>query len=78
MISDALLIAVAFNLTLLVISYYAGYRALLITSSIIWVIIDLLIYQELEDVLILAIIFMIAAAQTVLPLRGERSPLSRR
>lgn len=78
MISDALLIAVAFNLILLVISYYAGYRALLITSSIIWVIIDLLIYQELEDVLILAIIFMIAAAQTVLPLRGERSPLSRR
>ena len=75
MISDALIIAIVFNLILLAVSYLAGYRALLIASSIVWVVIGLFIYKEMEDILILAIIFLIAAAQSVIPLRGESPPL---
>ncbi len=78
MISETLILAIVFNLILLVVAYFAGYRALLIASSIVWVIIDVLIYQEIEDKLILAIIFLIAAGQSFLPLRGEASPFSRR
>lgn len=78
MISDALILAVAFNIILLLIAYFSGYRALLIASSIVWVIIDIFIYKEIEDKLVMAIIFLIAAGQSVLPLRGEVSPLSRR
>ena len=48
MISDALILAIAFNIILLIVAYFAGYRALLIASSIVWVVIDILIYQELE------------------------------
>lgn len=78
MISDALILAVAFNIILLLIAYFSGYRALLIASSIVWVIIDIFIYKEIEDKLVMAIIFLIAAGQSVLPLRGESSPLARR
>ena len=78
MISDTLVIAIAFNLILMVVAYFAGYRALMIASSVVWAIIDLMLYQELEDKLVLAIILLIAAGQVFLPLRGEDFPSSRR
>ena len=78
MISETLILACIFNVGLLLVAYFAGYRALLIASSIVWVVIDLLIYQELEDKLILAIIFLIAVGQAFLPMRGEYSPFSKR
>ena len=74
MISETLMLAVGFNILLLLVAYFSGYRALLIASSVVWVIIDILIYQELEDKLILAILFLVAAGQAFLPLKGEASP----
>lgn len=78
MISETLMLAVGFNILLLLVAYFSGYRALLIASSVVWVIIDILIYQELEDKLILGILFLVAAGQAFLPLKGEASPFSNR
>lgn len=77
MISDTLVLAIALNIILILIAYFSGYRAMMIVSSIVWIIIDLMIYQEIEDKLILAIIFLIAVGQVFLPMRGEISPLKR-
>lgn len=78
MISETLILACIFNVGLLLIAYFAGYRALMIASSIVWVVIDFLIYQEIEDKLVLSIIFLIAIGQAFLPMKGEYSPFSKR
>jgi len=71
MISEALMIAVGFNILFLLVAYFAGYRALMIANGIVWVIIGILIFEEMNDKLILAITFLVAAGSAVLPLRGE-------
>ena len=71
MISETLLLAVGFNIILLLIGYFSGYRAVMIVSSIVWAIIGLMIYDEIDSILILGIIIMIAIAQIFIPLKGE-------
>lgn len=72
MISDTLVIAIVFNIILMLVAYFSGYRGLMIASSIVWVIIALTTYQEIEDKLTLAIILLIAVGQVFLPTRAER------
>ena len=67
MISDGLIIAILLNLVVLAIAYLSGYKALMISSSIVWVIIGIFTYQEIEDKLILSILFLIAAGSAFLP-----------
>ena len=71
MFSEPLMIACVFNVLLLILAYVSGYRALMIATAIIWAIIGIFSYQEIEDKLVLSIIFLIAAGTAFLPVKGE-------
>lgn len=65
---EVLMLAVIFNVILLVIAYFVNSRAVVIISSLVWVLIGFALYQEYADTLLLAILYMIAFAQIFIPL----------
>lgn len=65
---EALLLAIALNLILLAIAYFTRIRQVIIVSSIVWVLIGFSLFQEYDDTLLLAIIYLIAFAQIFIPL----------
>lgn len=65
---EVLILAVVFNIVLLILGYFIGSRAVVIISSLVWILIGFLLYQTYTDTLLLAILYMIAFAQIFIPL----------
>lgn len=70
---ETLILAVIFNVALLMIAYFVGSRAVVIVSSIIWIIIAFALFESYQDTLLLGIIYMIAFAQIFIPLKSSRA-----
>lgn len=68
---EALILAVIFNVVLLIIAYFSGSRPVVIICSLVWVLIGFAIYQTYEDTLLLAILYMIAFAEIFIPLKAK-------
>lgn len=75
---EILILAIFFNILLLVIAWFASSRAMVLVSSVIWILIGFALYQsyaEVEDlntdylILLIAITYLIAFAQFFIPLR---------
>lgn len=67
-LEETIIIAIAFNLILLGISYFSGTKAGVIISSLVWVLIGFALYDSYQDLLLLGITYMIAFAQIFMPL----------
>lgn len=65
---EVIIIAIVFNLILLGISWFSGTRAGVLISSLVWILIGFALYREYQDLLTLAIVYMIAFAQVFMPL----------
>lgn len=68
---EVIIIAIAFNLILLGISWFSGTRAGVLISSLVWILIGFALYKEYQDLLTLAIVYMIAFAQVFMPLNPK-------
>lgn len=75
---EILILALVLNLILLVIAYFSASRAIIVVSSIVWVLIGFCVFESYHDVedlnteyltLIMAITYLIAFAQIFIPLR---------
>lgn len=73
---EVLLLAVAFNIILLVIGYFAASRPVIIISSLVWILIGFSLYQTYQDTLLLGILYMIAFAQIFIPLNTRKLSVS--
>lgn len=60
------------NVFLLAIAYLSGSRAIVLVSSIIWILIGFALYGEYEQILLLALSYMIAFGQFFIPVKGIR------
>lgn len=70
-LEEILIIAIVFNIILLGISYFAATKAGVIISSLVWVLIGFALYDQYQDLLTLAITYMIAFAQIFIPLNKK-------
>lgn len=68
---EVIIIAIVFNLILLGISWFSGTRAGVLISSLVWILIGFALYREYQDLLTLAIVYMIAFAQVFMPLNAR-------
>ncbi len=75
---EILILAVIFNVILLIIAWFASSRAIVMVSSIVWILIGFALFQSyngMEDVntdyltLLIAITYLIAVAQVFIPLK---------
>lgn len=68
---EVIIIAIVFNLILLGISWFSATRAGVLISSLVWILIGFALYKEYQDLLTLAIVYMIAFAQVFMPLNPK-------
>ena len=74
-LDESIIIAIAFNLILLAISWLAATKSGIIISSLVWILIGFALFKSYSDVLLLGITYMIAFAQIFIPMnpRANRS-----
>lgn len=60
------------NCFLLLIAYLSGSRAMVIVSSIIWILLGFALYNEYEQLILLALAYMIAFGQFFIPVKGMK------
>ena len=72
------MLACIFNVALLVIAFLSDSRAVVIISSLVWILIGFALYQSYPDseynTLLLALFYMIAIAQVFIPLNRRNLP----
>lgn len=60
------------NCFLLLIANLSGSRAMVIVSSIIWILIGFALYNEYDNLVLLALAYMIAFGQFFVPVKGMK------
>lgn len=61
------------NVFLLAIAYLSGSRAIVVVSSIIWILLGFALYDEYSQLLLLALAYMVAFGQFFIPVKGMKS-----
>ena len=71
MVTDGLIIALVFSGVLALLAYKKNSLPIMFVSSVGWTICALQIYQQLEEILPMALLLMLAASQFLIVTRGE-------
>ena len=77
---EILILAIIFNVILVLIAYFSSSRPVMVVSSLVWILIGFALFQSYngtEDIdktyltLLIAITYLIAFAQAFMPLRNK-------